>query len=283
VVTIDYCEIGEDGEAIEGSKREGFVFTVGSGYNYYGIDDEILGMKKDEERVFTKSYPADYQYDDLAGKEIKLKVKLAKLKEKKLPDLDDELAQDVSEEFKTLADLRASIRDNMERALEQKLREIQLGEIIGKLVDSANIVLPASMVEAELSGRLESLMRRIGASDAGQLDRFLAMSGKTREQVADGWRPEAERALKARVVIERLIEKGGFDASPEELEEEFKKLAASTKTDIEKVKEQYGDEGTKARIAEDIKERKLYDAMLKAAKLKKGKKKKFVDLFENAE
>ena len=110
IVTINYCELGEDGNVIEGTNREDFVFTVGSGRNIFKIDDDIIGLKKDEEKEITKTYANDDPDTDLAGKTKKIKVKVTAIKERNLPALDDDLAQDVNEKYKTLEDLKNDIK-----------------------------------------------------------------------------------------------------------------------------------------------------------------------------
>ena len=108
IVNIDYVEM-ETGAEKPGTKREAFVFEVGTGYNVYKIDDDVLGMKKGETKTITKIFPEDFETSALAGKTVNLRVTLNSIKKKKLPEINDELAQDISEKFTTLADLRADI------------------------------------------------------------------------------------------------------------------------------------------------------------------------------
>ena len=114
IVNIDYVELDEAGAEQPGTKREAFVFEVGTGYNVYKVDDEVLAMKKGETKVVTKTFPEDFETKALAGKTVMLRVTLNSVKEKKLPEINDELAQDISEKFKTLDDLKADIRKKLE-------------------------------------------------------------------------------------------------------------------------------------------------------------------------
>ena len=109
IVNMDYVEL-EAGAEKPGTKREAFVFEVGTGYNVYKMDDEIIGMKKGETKLITKVFPEDFETSALAGKTVTLRVTLNSIKEKKLPEINDELAQDISEKFKTLDELKADIR-----------------------------------------------------------------------------------------------------------------------------------------------------------------------------
>ena len=124
IVTIDYKELNDDGSTVDGSTREGFVFTVGSGENIYKIDDEIIGMKKGDTKEISKTYAADDKDETLAGKTKKISVTVKAVKVRDLPAIDDDLAQDVSEKYSTLADLKADLKKdimhNMELAKNRK-------------------------------------------------------------------------------------------------------------------------------------------------------------------
>jgi trigger factor len=123
IATINYSELDDNGEEIAGSQREGFVFTIGSGENIYKIDDEIIGMKKDDTKEITKTYDADFADKELAGTTKKIKVTVTALKIRDLPELDDELAQDVNEKYKTLDDLKADIKKNLNAAKDIVLKK----------------------------------------------------------------------------------------------------------------------------------------------------------------
>ena len=121
IATVNYCELADDGTEIEGSQRQDFVFTIGSGQNIFKFDDDIIGMKKNETKEITKTYDKDFEDKDLAGTTKKIKVSLTALKVRNLPDLDDELAQDVNEKYNTLEDMKADILKNME-AIRDRVR-----------------------------------------------------------------------------------------------------------------------------------------------------------------
>ena len=114
IATVNYCELAEDGSELEGTQRQDFVFTIGSGQNIFKFDDDVVGMKKNETKEITKTYDADFEDKDLAGTTKKIKVTVTALKVRNLPDLDDELAQDVNEKYNTLEDMKTDIKRNME-------------------------------------------------------------------------------------------------------------------------------------------------------------------------
>ena len=283
VVTIDFKEIGEDGAPVGGTEREDFTFEIGTGYDVYKIDDEIVGMKRDEEKTIAKTYPADFDNKELAGRSVKVAVKLTKIKEKKLPELDDELAQDVSEKYKTLADLKADIRSQLEKRLADKLKALEEKAIVEGLLARSKVELPESMVAAELAMRLENLKRQMGLDDDEKLDRLLSYSGKTRASLLEEWKPSAEKSITTRLALEKLVEDGKYECTDADLEAEFARQAAETSLSVDEVKAEYEKRGSMDYLRDRIKEDKLMAALLAAASVKKGDKISFVDLLKDSE
>jgi trigger factor len=281
VVTVNYSEISEDGEPVGGSEREDFVFTLGTGYNIFHFDDEVAGMKKGETRDITKTYPEDFEDKDLAGNTRKIRVTVTAVKERQLPDLDDDLAQDVDEKYQTLDDLKTNIRERLTKNLERRLRDIRVSHILEKVLETTPIEVPESMMRIELDGRWQALARQIG-STSEDLTRSMEKSGQnTRDTILDGWRDTAKKALQSRLVVETLIKEQNLDASDEEMEKEMETLAADSDASIDDVKKYYGQENAKEYLKEDIKERKLFDLLLSKNTVKKGEKKKYLDLISN--
>ena len=277
IATVNYRELDAQGQAVEGSAREDFTFEIGTGYNLYKFDDEVVGMAKDQTKTIEKSFPADYEYSDLAGKNVKLEVTLTKLKEKKLPELDDEFAQDVSEKYKTLADLKADVRKQLEKRLEDRLRQMREKALIDALMTRTSVDLPLSMVEAELAMRLENMMRQMGMDTIDKLDRMLAYSGKTRTDLLEDWRPNAAKSIATRLVLEKLTSEGKYECSDAELEAELERIAGESNMSAAEVRAEYEKHGNLEYLRDRIKEDRLLADIQAAAKLKKGPKLSFVD------
>jgi trigger factor len=283
VVTVNYSELGEDGVVVAGSERQDFTFEIGTGYNLYKFDDAIVGMKRDEEKKVEKTFPGDYEYKELAGRTVQILVKLTKIKEKKLPELDDDFAQDVSEKYKTLADLKAELRVHLEKRLADKLRQLKEKAIVDGLLLRAKAELPRSMVDAELGMRLENLKRQMQIDADDKLDRLLSFSGKTRADLVEEWRPSAEKAILTRLVLDKLAEEGKYECSDADLEAEFKRQADENSVSVEEVKAEYEKRGSMEYLKDRIKEDKLMADVLAAAKVKSGKKQRYVDLIKENE
>lgn len=280
IVTIDYKELDDSGTAIPGSEREGFVFTVGTGENIYKIDDEIVGMKKDETKEISKTYDAKEENKDLAGKTKKISVTVKAIKLRNLPALDDELAQDVSEKYKTLDDLKKDISKGLESAKNRKIAELKSQSLLEQLVEKNPIVLPKSMIQAEMESRWRMMAQQFQTTPE-QLEKMISASGQSKENMLTQWTGDAEKMLKSRLIVDALIREKNIAVTPEEVEAEFAKIADESGSTIEEVKEHYEDARAKEYIIDEIKENKLYDELYKQVKLSKGDKVKFADLFKN--
>jgi trigger factor len=283
VATGDYRELAEDGSAVAGSERQDFTFEIGTGYNLYKFDDEVIGMKKGETKVIEKSFPADYEYKELAGRKVRVELKLTNLKAKKLPALDDELAQDVSEKYKTLADLKADLNKQLEKRLADKLQQLREKAIIEALLAKTPVDLPASMVNAELAMRWENLKQQMGMDSDEKLDRILSFSGKTRADLLGEWKPSAEKGIATRLLLEKLAEEGKYECTDADLDAEWKRMSEESGLSVDEVKAEYDKRGSLEYLKDRVKEDKLLADIIAAAKVKKGKKLAFVDLFADNE
>lgn len=260
IVTVDYEE--EDGE-----KRNGYIFTLGKDEDSYGIEKEILGMKKDESKSFEKD-----------SKKISVTLKAIKVRD--LPKLDDDFAQDVSEKFKTLDDLKKDITRNMEVAKNRKISEVKSQSLLEQLVEKNNFDIPASMLEAELDGRWRMMAQQFQVS-VDQLEKMITSAGKTKEDMLKDWTGDSEKMLKSRIIVDYLIKEKNISVTPEEIEEQYKKIAEEGGISVEEVKKHYSDARSKEYLIDDTKEQKLYTELYKEVKISKGDKVTFAGLFES--
>lgn len=282
IVTIDYSELNDDGSMVEGSKREGFVFTVGTGENIYKIDDEIIGMKKDETKEITKTYAKDDKDEELAGKTKKISVTVKAIKVRNLPALDDDLAQDVNEKYKTIDDLRKDITRGLEAAKTRKVNELKSQSLIEQLVEKNPVVVPQSMINAEMENRFRMMAQQFQTTPQ-QLEKMIEASGQKKEDMLKQWTGDAEKMLKSRLIVEQLLQDKNITVTPEEVEAEYAKMAEDAGTTVDAIKEQYKNPRYKEYIIDDLKERKLFEDLYRQVKVSKGDKMEFADLFKNAQ
>lgn len=278
IVTINYAEVGEDGKIKEDTKREDYVFTVGTGENLYKIDDEIIGMKKDETKEITKKYKKDYEDSDLAGKTVKLSVTVKAVKLRDLPALDDDFAQDCNEKYKTLQDMKDDLKKNMESAKNRRVREMKNNSLLEQLVEKNQFDVPASMLAAELDGRWRMMAQQFQTTPE-QLEKMVTSSGQTKEAMLEQWTGDSEKMLKSRIIVDALIRSRNISVTPEEIEAQYAKIAEEGGMTVEEVKKHYEDPRSKEYLIDDTKENKLYDEIYKEVKVTKGDKLSFKDLF----
>lgn len=279
IVTINYSELDENDKEIEGSKREGFVFTVGTGENIYKIDDEIIGMKKNETKQITKTYSKDEKDADLAGKTKKINVTVTSLKIRNLPKLDDELAQDVNEKFKTLEDLKNDIKRSLETAKSRKITELKNNSLLSQLVEKNPFEIPVSMLQAELDGRWRMMAQQFQTTPE-QLEKMVTASGQSKETMLEQWTGDSEKMLKSRIIVDSLIREKNITVTPEEIEEQYAKIAEEGGISVDEVKKHYSDPRSKEYLIDDTKENKLYEEIYKTVKVSKGDKVNFDELFQ---
>ncbi|WP_273442968.1 trigger factor [Treponema berlinense] len=279
IVTIDIEEIDEDGKAVEGTKREGFTFTLGTAENVYKIDDDIIGMKANETKEITKKYAKTDADKNLAGTTKKYSVTVKQIKVRKLPALDDDLAQDVSDKYKTLADLKADILKNLNIAKDRKIKEIKVNSLLEQLIEKNPIEIPASMLQAELNGRWGQMAQQFQTTPE-DLERMVVASGQKKEDMLAQWTGDAEKMLKSRIIVDSLLKSKNISVTPEEVEEAYQKLADSNGVSVEDVKKHYADPRAKEWFIDDVKEQKLYDDIFAQIKVAKGDKTSFADFFK---
>jgi len=220
IVTVDYVEIAEDGSEVEETRRADFVFTLGSGSNFYEIDKDVVGMEAGEEKTVEKTYAEDSDKAGLAGRTLSLKIALKALRMRDVPELDDEFAQDVKEEYKTVADLVKGTKEKLQEALNAKLESEKYKSLYAELRKNTTIALPETMVTMELEQAWNRYVRQTGLSEE-QILQFLDFQGQSKEDIIAPWREGAEESLKTQLILDRIKDEEKFEID----EEELKKIA----------------------------------------------------------
>jgi trigger factor len=279
IATVNYWEVNEEGEEVPQSRRSDYTFTIGKGQTIFDFDSDVIGMKKGEIRTFTKSFPSDYKIPELAGTTKRISVELLTLKEKKRPELNDELAQDISEKYKTLADLKQDIRKRLEETAQNRVRALTIERLMDKVLEQSSLVVPPSMLQAELEHTWQHFLER-NRMDENIVLNILKAQGKSKEDLFQEWKPQAEKSLKVRLLIEEMMKKEQIEATEEEVDALIKEQAANVSMQPEELRAYYEKNGYLESIKHDIKEKKLFDAILADTKIVQGAEVKFVDIFQ---
>lgn len=243
-----------DGTAFEGGKAEDYLLGLGSGQLIEGFEEQLGGAAAGEERDVKVTFPAEYQAEHLAGKDAVFKVKVKEVREKILPELDDDFAADASE-FETLEELRADVREKVGEALAGRAEEDFRIAAVDAATDAATVDVPASLVTARATERWERMERQL-AQRGMDPNAFLQMQGKTREELIEESKPDAERELKREAVVTAIAAAEEIEVSDEELVEALEHSAEHERTTPQKLLERLRENGRDAMVAEDIRARK---------------------------
>jgi len=276
-VTVDYCEVDADGNDVEDTRREDFVFTQGSGYNVYKIDDDVLGMAIGDEKVVDKEYPEDFDDTDLAGQTKKLRIAVKAIKERQLPEIDDDLAQDISDQYETIDDLKQDVRSRLERTVEGRLREQKQSALVEQIVEKSTIPVPESMVQAELENSWRNFVQQFRATEEQVLG-LLRGQGRTKENLLEEWRESATRRIRGQLAVQKILEHEEIDVTDEEVEAELDSQAQSGGATKDQLKQYYESQNMMDYVKREVRERKLFEKILEGTKIRKGEKVGFLDL-----
>ena len=233
IAVIDF-EGFVDNVAFEGGKGENYELTLGSGQFIPGFEDKVIGMKVGEERDLDLVFPEQYK-EELAGKPVIFKVKLNEVKEKSLPDLDDEFAKDVSE-FDTLKEYKADIKKRLQEERQKEVDETFETILIEKLTETLEADIPEAMIEEQLDTSMDALTRQISAYGM-QPAQYMQMMGVTPEQFKERMRENSEKQVRASLALLKVAELEKLEIDEKELEEEFKSAADQYKMEVDKLKE----------------------------------------------
>ena len=224
-----------DGVAFEGGKGEKFDLELGSGMFIPGFEEQLEGKKAGDECDVYVVFPETYQEKTLAGKPAVFKCRINEVKENQKPALDDEFAKDVSE-FDTLADLKADIEKKQQESKTASADNAFQERVMDKVIENLEADIPEAMVETQLDRVAEDFSYRL-AMQGMEFESYLKMTGMTKEQFRQVFKPQALRQVKIRLALEKIAELEGLEVTDEDLNAEFAKLAENNKMDVEKVKE----------------------------------------------
>jgi trigger factor len=252
-----------DGTAFEGGKAEDYLLALGSGQLIEGFEEQLAGAKPGEERQVKVGFPEDYQAEHLSGKDAVFNVKVKEVREKILPELDDDFAADASE-FDTLEELRGDIEEKVGAALGSRAEEDFRIAAVDAAVDAATVDVPADLVTARATERWERMERQL-AQRGMDPNAFLQMQGKTREELVEESKPDAERELKREAVVTAIAEAEGIEVSDEELTEALEHSAEHERTTPEKLLARLRENGRDRMVVEDIRARKAIELIAEAA------------------
>ncbi len=228
-----------DGVAFDGGKGENYPLTIGSHSFIDTFEEQIIGMNIGDEKEINVTFPEEYHAEALKGKPAMFKVSVKEIKEKQLPDIDDDFAQDVSD-FDTLDEYKADLKTKLADRKASEAKSKKESEAIEKVVEGATMDIPDAMIQTQIQRMAEDFAR--GLQQQGlTLEQYFQFTGMTADKVLDEMRPEAIKRIKNSLVLEAVAKAENIEVSDDEFEEELKKMADMYNMELDKVKELMGD------------------------------------------
>lgn len=264
IVTLDF-EGFVDGTAFEGGKGENYPLTIGSGTFIPGFEEQLVGAEIGKETEVNVTFPEDYQAEDLKGKAAVFKCTVKEIKEKELPALDDEFASEVSE-FETLAEYKADIRGRLEERKAKAAREAKEAAVIEEIIKDSDMEIPEAMIETQQRQMIDEFAQRIQMQGL-TLEQYFQFTGASYDQMIEQVKPQAEKRIQSRLVLEAVAAAEKIEATEEDYEEELKSMAEAYQMEVEKVKELLPEKSVQ-QIKEDIAVKKAAEFVVDNAKEK---------------
>ena len=247
-VTLDF-EGFVDGVAFEGGKGEDYPLTIGSGSFIPGFEEQLIGAEIDKEVEVNVTFPKEYHSEELAGKDATFKCTVHTIKAKELPELDDEFASEVSE-CETMDAYRAEVKKNIKERKERTGKEKKENQAVDQAIENAQMDIPEAMIEFQVRQMADDFARRIQQKGL-TVEQYFQFTGMTAEKMLEEMRPQAEKSIKTRLVLEAIVKAENIEVSDERVEEELTKMAEAYQMEVEKLKEFMG-ENEKKQIKEDL-------------------------------
>ena len=254
-----------DNVAFEGGKGENYPLTIGSGAFIPGFEEQVIGAKLNEEIEVNVTFPEDYQAKELAGKAAVFKVTVKEIKEKELPELDDEFAGEVSE-FDTLAEYKEDIKAKLSEKKASEAKSKKEDAVIEAIINDSRMEIPDAMVDTQTRQMAQDYAGRLQQQGLS-LEQYFQFTGMDMDKFLDQMRPGALKRIQSRLVLEAIVKAEGIQVSDEEFDAEIAKMAGTYQMEADKLKEIIG-AYEKEQISEDIAIQKAVELIVAQAKEK---------------
>lgn len=247
-VVLDF-EGSVDGVPFDGGKGENYPLTIGSGSFIPGFEEQLIGVELEKEVEVNVTFPEEYQAEELAGKDAVFKCTVHAIKAKELPELDDEFASEVSE-FDTLDEYKADIEKKLTEQKEAEAKTAKENQVVDQAVENAQMDIPAPMIDMQVRQMMNDMASRMQQQGL-TLEQYMQFTGMTQEKMEEEFRPQAEKRIQTRLVLEAIVKAENIEVSDERLDEELQKVADAYQMEVDKLKEFMG-ENEKTQMKEDI-------------------------------
>ena len=252
-----------DGVAFQGGKGENYPLTIGSGSFIPGFEDQLIGAEVGKEVIVKVKFPEDYHAEDLKGKDAEFKCTVKEVKEKELPELDDEFAAEVSE-YDTFDEYKAATIKSLQDKKVEDAKNKKEDEAIEAVIKASEIEIPAAMLDTKKRQMVQDFaqnMRQQGLT----MEQYFQFTGLTADKLLEQVEPQAKKSIESRLVLENIVKAEKIEASEEDFENELKRIADAYKMEIGKVKDMI-DDNAKKQLLEDLAVQKAVEFVVSNAK-----------------
>ena len=262
-ILLNFCG-SVDGVEFEGGKAENYSLVVGSNTFIPGFEEQLIGMNAGDSKDVVVTFPEDYHSEDLKGKEAVFAVEINEIKKTQLPKIDDEFVKDTTE-FETLEELKNDIRAKAAENKKKSAEDAMKNEVVEKLAENIEVEIPEVMVKNEVDNMLKDFENNLRYQGM-DLNTYYQYTGTSKEILEDQMKEDAEKRVRISLAVDAVSKSEGVEATEEDMEAEYKKMADIYKLEVEKIKEIFQNSQDEA-IKSTIVARKTVDLLLENAKL----------------
>jgi len=255
-----------DGEPFEGGKAENHSLEIGSDQFIPGFEEQLVGKKSGDDTEVVLTFPEDYHEESLAGKEATFKVKVHEIKQKELPELDDEFAKDVDDEIETLEELKTKKKEELESQKKQEAENQKRETLIEKASDNAQVDIPEAMVDTELDQMVNEFEQRLQMQGM-TMEMYSQFSGQDKEALKEQMKEDANKRVKTNLVLEAISEKEELEPTEDDINEELEQMSSMYSVDVEQLKQMLG--GNTDMVKQDLKLKKALEFLENNSKVVK--------------
>ncbi|RIL71940.1 trigger factor [Staphylococcus devriesei] len=251
-----------DGEQFEGGQAEGYDLEVGSGSFIPGFEDQLVGMKTGEEKDVVVTFPEEYHAEELAGKEATFKTKVNEIKYKEVPELNDEIANELDSDANSVDEYKDNLRKRLSEQKAEEAENVEKEEAINKATENVTIDIPQAMIDTELDRMVQEFGQRIQQQGL-DLQTYFQISGQDESQLREQMKDDAEQRIKTNLTLSAIADKENIEATDEDIDKELEKMSKQFNISVEDIKQTLGNTDI---IKNDVRIQKVIDLIRDNAK-----------------
>ncbi|RIM04008.1 trigger factor [Staphylococcus chromogenes] len=251
-----------DGEQFEGGQADGYDLEIGSGMFIPGFEEQLVGLKVGEEKDVEVTFPEEYHAEELAGKPATLKTKINEIKTKEVPELDDELANELDSEANTVDEYKENLRKQLAESKATEAENVQKEEAITKATDNAKVDIPDAMIKTEEDRMLQEFAQRLQQQGLN-LETYFQISGQSEEDLRGQMKEDAEQRVKTNLTLAAIADAENIEASDEDVEKELETMSSQFGISVDDIKATLGNTDI---VKNDVRVKKVIDLLVNEAK-----------------